>query len=678
MIVQLPITVHPPNVIDVSMSRHTSLFTHQNMRYLTCMLCVFSMVAVTRVRSQSSEVALHGGIALNAHAASFTQLGNYASCCPEFSGGSGFGYWFGAGYRLSIAKHWLIGASLIYNSQQGTMDYSELSVVADLRDTPRVRQAEFLHELTSTVTSLGIEPHITFRVGKRLDLSLGMRIASVFTHHFTQRETLQKPEDYGEYLGAGRTWVNHDADIPDATSIYLGLLSSIRYAIPLNKSSSWLIQPEIAYIAPFSQVTTSASWSTSDLRFGIGIAHVFGTDTAVAIPDTIYGIPQETQPPSPPPLPDPPVASIQVRILNDDSNATVDSILVEETKYVDYLPVLPHVYFDLGSSTIPQRFRVDKNDLTDNTKYSESSKAIQSVLLTVAKRLMDNPKANITLTGCTSEAESSSDANLARNRALAVQAMLVELGVAKDRIDIKARKLPLAATRASKSADQQQADEENQRVEILSSDLDILQPMVLSTVDTTITPDSIVVHGRASADGGIKYSAAIPFTSVEAQSHRWEYTVAIPSPRRTDSAFIEVTDSLGRIARASQTIPVSVMTVERKLTEQRGNAEIERYSLILFDFDKADITPAHQHVLAKILKRIREGALVQVYGMTDSMGSDEYNMDLSRRRAMEVARALGLTEDLVYALGARNPRFSNDTPEGRAYNRTVIIEIHKK
>jgi outer membrane protein OmpA-like peptidoglycan-associated protein len=122
-------------------------------------------------------------------------------------------------------------------------------------------------------------------------------------------------------------------------------------------------------------------------------------------------------------------------------------------------------------------------------------------------------------------------------------------------------------------------------------------------------------------------------------------------------------------------LPVSVLTAQRKRTERRGDAEVERYSLILFAFDDATVTNEHRQVLERIRTRMREGARVRILGMTDVMGASDYNLNLSRRRAEEVARALGLDKSVIEAVGARQPRFDNAAPEGRAYNRTVVIEV---
>jgi outer membrane protein OmpA-like peptidoglycan-associated protein len=103
---------------------------------------------------------------------------------------------------------------------------------------------------------------------------------------------------------------------------------------------------------------------------------------------------------------------------------------------------------------------------------------------------------------------------------------------------------------------------------------------------------------------------------------------------------------------------------------------------ILFDVDKAelkDYSRAELSELATILNKYDDTNILLV-GHTDSTGSDEYNLELSRRRAQSVAGYL-MTQNVnsgrfaVEGYGKTDPIASNDTPEGRALNRRVEVAI---
>jgi outer membrane protein OmpA-like peptidoglycan-associated protein len=111
---------------------------------------------------------------------------------------------------------------------------------------------------------------------------------------------------------------------------------------------------------------------------------------------------------------------------------------------------------------------------------------------------------------------------------------------------------------------------------------------------------------------------------------------------------------------------------------------------ILFEFGKADLTRdsrAKVHDVADVLRQPNvRNRTVSVEGHTDSIGSDEYNLRLSQRRAEAVAGALaanGVDERRVRTkgLGKRYPIAPNqnpdgsDNPAGRAKNRRVEVII---
>jgi len=71
------------------------------------------------------------------------------------------------------------------------------------------------------------------------------------------------------------------------------------------------------------------------------------------------------------------------------------------------------------------------------------------------------------------------------------------------------------------------------------------------------------------------------------------------------------------------------------------------------------------------------GARFEISGHTDSVGSHAYNLDLSRRRAETVNAYLeerfGYSTSSVTGYGETQPIASNNTKEGRAKNRRVVI-----
>lgn len=102
---------------------------------------------------------------------------------------------------------------------------------------------------------------------------------------------------------------------------------------------------------------------------------------------------------------------------------------------------------------------------------------------------------------------------------------------------------------------------------------------------------------------------------------------------------------------------------------------------IYFDTDKAVLKPESRPTLEEIAKLLRGQPQLNVFivGHTDSQGTYEYNMDLSRRRAEAIAAELVKSFQIAKArlrtagVGLLAPVGSNATEDGRALNRRVEL-----
>lgn len=103
---------------------------------------------------------------------------------------------------------------------------------------------------------------------------------------------------------------------------------------------------------------------------------------------------------------------------------------------------------------------------------------------------------------------------------------------------------------------------------------------------------------------------------------------------------------------------------------------------VTFAVGSATINSAFRATLDNVAASLIQypNSLIDVYGHTDSTGSDAFNLDLSDRRAQAVASYLtsrGVNANRVRSkgFGESNPIASNDTESGRAQNRRVEILI---
>ena len=103
---------------------------------------------------------------------------------------------------------------------------------------------------------------------------------------------------------------------------------------------------------------------------------------------------------------------------------------------------------------------------------------------------------------------------------------------------------------------------------------------------------------------------------------------------------------------------------------------------IQFDFDKAELRPQHRELLSRIAGVLltAKGYSIYVYGHTDDVGAESYNLNLSERRARSVRDYLvnaGVSQDIISTrgYGKSSPRVVGTTDEARAKNRRVEVGI---
>src|SRR5271168_1021463 len=104
---------------------------------------------------------------------------------------------------------------------------------------------------------------------------------------------------------------------------------------------------------------------------------------------------------------------------------------------------------------------------------------------------------------------------------------------------------------------------------------------------------------------------------------------------------------------------------------------------VKFGFNKDNLTPKAMEALDQLAGTIAstKGYIIALEGSTDSVGSADYNYDLSQRRANSVIQYLASKYNVpahkiyVIGLGKDKPAESNKTSEGRADNRRVDVRL---
>ncbi|GAB5466613.1 MAG: hypothetical protein Kapaf2KO_20490 [Candidatus Kapaibacteriales bacterium] len=698
---------------------------------------IFCLLGLSETNSQdvkelekpNLKFGIYAGLNYNMHLAEFDSLPDFTDCCSEYGNTSGFGPRLGVLAGIPIAPKSRIMLRLGYSTLDG--EFKEVEEIGNTIDVTSPATAEFT--LDAALQAIDLSAEYEYNIWDNLNLYGGLRGGYIFSATAAQYETLLQPTNASFIDPQTGNLTNTRGEpftyneINDISSIQFWVGGGVGYFIPVGNV---FLEPYLRYYHPITDLA-SVDWQVATLNFGIDayielepakdvikdkiflrdttvLAEVGGTGSIVLAEtseevseredeENIY---QTTT-----------IREKYIKTMPLDYTFTGElagdfrdysKIVIEETETREAFPLLPYVFFDDGSSALSS---TSQNQITPSEAASfdeldqewDVLKIHTNLLNIVGKRLTENPNATITLTGTnsTKDADKSADA-VSQKRAKSVADYLIKVwGIDGNRIGFKSRDLPEKPGRS----DIKQGVEENRRVEISSDDVAITSYLNLSRIEKTSNPPVLNIGANAYHtldDTGYDYSLNISqdgnllrsqdYSGQDTTSNRYRWTIADePMPKLEEPIDIELTgrDQYGATFSENESIELEQLTIRKKREILKNDQVVEKYSLIVFDYDSAELTKAQKSNLKTVYSAINPSSTVEVDGHTDNIGSDEYNLELSKRRIDEVIRTLGLEEGknvskiIRNPQGAKNPPYTNSSAKGRSYNRTVIITIYR-
>ncbi len=378
---------------------------------------------------------------------------------------------------------------------------------------------------------------------------------------------------------------------------------------------------------------------------------------------------------------------------DDETEAPLDKILIEEFQSRQMRAVLPFIFFDDNSAQIPPRYKMLNSEQT--TKFSKADLLGQSslenyyhILNILGQRLTEFSTANLTITGTNSNiGKEKNNKKLSQQRAESVRDYFVNVwGIDQKRLIVKSQNLPKEASN-SKDPD---GIEENRRVEISSDIWEVTAPSIIDDTIRRMKPHNIrfkprIIDGKdmtewevnASVEGG----SGKKFNGTNELPQNLDWSLLNEESLKTKMGK-ELNYSMKLTDKDNETtftpvksIPVEYMTVKKKQENATKDTIINYYNLILFDFNKATLGSANQKIVDFIKAETPENALIRVIGYTDRIGNEDHNLKLSTDRAKSTVKALHRDDAQAIGKGEGELIYDNNSPEGRFYCRTVVVEV---
>jgi outer membrane protein OmpA-like peptidoglycan-associated protein len=552
-----------------------------------------------------------------------------------------------------------------------------------------------------------ILPGVRLSAGPALALIPGLRLVAAPTatiFPFRSQGQLQRIISPAEnlFLETGESTRPVDGHTPvDFRAVMFGADLSLLGRIPLGVRLA--LRPELRAMFTFGSLADDVPWHQDAFAGLIGFSYLL------------------TPPPVPAPAPDTPAvmavaptpapkpflgATIVARGVDDKGRLYDDPVIeIQRTPWTEGVPVVPYIFFDSASARLPERY-VKLATPESRERFSlDSLPAINPVdihwqiLNVVGRRMQENPKVTLTITGTASgdEATEEGGTRLGMARAEAVANYLASVWrIAPSRVATAF--VPRSAS--SSSEDSQEGRQENRRAELRFSDDIILRPVVIHRLATIASPPAVRFMREIVADttvaewyvtvvqGGkelLRFDGSGGQGTLE-QQKQWSLADMRVNHDMTPIRYrLYVRDVIGQEVIAEGAFKVAERTTIRP--RDSSDREVVQYSIVGFPYNSADLLPRHLQQLDELARTITEQSDVQIAGYTDRIGDPDRNRQLSLGRAKAVQEAiraararLGLTPVpamTVLGLGSEREVFNNLLPEGRFLSRMVQITVIK-
>lgn len=637
-----------------------------------------------------------GVAGINLHTADFKGLEGIKSCCPGYETGAGLNYGGAFFANIPLSGDLELSTRLGYLDLSGLISRKENTTI--LGGNATSGDGIFEHSIDGKISSANVQLLLSYRLNDELRLSTGLRVGSLLTKTYSQKEEILQPSN-ALYLENGRRVRNEfSGEIPNVNSLETAFLVAGSYDLPMNSENTLFLVPEVTLGYGFSSFIQNFAWNVLTINGGLGLR--FAPRAIKPAKVVLPPPPPPPPPPLPPPPPPPDVPSLDATVLalsldDNGKEQPVSTIKVEEFLMNRTHPLLPYIFFDENSNTIPSRYKVitqkEKDEFSFKNFYQVKTMDVYyNILNILGKRLQFYPQAMLTLVGCNADVGSEAgNKALSQRRAEVVKDFLVrEWNIDTRRINIEYKNLPDIPSNVK----EKDGIEENRRVEMTANIPQIFEPVQVKDTLRISNPPRFRFKPQIFTNIGVKSWKVVTsqlgkdlkvFSGEGNPPGTIDWDVTLESEQtyvpRLDQPLeyrLLVTDNDNKVLESpKQTLPVQQLTIEKKIDEVMDDKEISKYSIIGFGFNKSTLLGGNIDIANDAKKGVRKNSTISIKGYSDRIGNNDRNKALSLERAYSVADYLGTDRKFAKGIGEDVLLYDNELPEGRFYSRTVTIDV---
>lgn len=620
-------------------------------------------VAVMPLCAQTDErpltpIAITGfaGVNVNLHSVDFSIVPGFGGYGGNFSNGSGIGFAFGTGAEYFptstfFGMPYRVGGLVLFSTFSGNLVKQDF--IGNVIQGNTVSNGLVETSVEASISTVLAEPYFAFNPfeGTPFSIKLGLQAGIPLAASMTRREELIAPEGVNFETGT-RVRNNKTGDISGKASLLLAALGGVRYDIPITPVLTFA--PEMSFGYSLTDVSSSLPWKAHTLRAGINVSYRL----------------LEPLPEAPPPPPPPPreqrleIASMLLVNGAPRTNGEKIPIPIKETRSTKRLTAAPVVFFAHNSDIV-----------STATAQNPALRNQQSVITAMAAYLRANPSVKLTITAYAADDESP---DIATRRAEAIIAALRREKADFGNIVIAMGETPPKLRRAD-------LRDEFRRATFSVNG----SPMVFSTIETQVVVEGDDVVISASPEfsatelpitigGVIELGGKELYRLGQTPSN---YTLGISefttsSAPKTLAARYQISDVTGSTKISEIQVQLQpVTTLAKETVNADEQAKFEQHILGYFDFDAATFSAVDTFAVERAKQAIRDGKKVEIIGLTDDIGTEEYNSNLSQLRIAAGIALMGANANQVTTTQFAQVFPNDGTPASRALNRSAVVRI---
>ncbi len=701
---------------------------------LICSLTAFAQDAQLKVqRTPWLYLGAYADYNHNIFDPSFSSFPNVFSCNSLYQSGTGQGIALGVLGELPLMNYLNFETRLGFTTLGGKLNNIELiGYTAQIGGTQKATdRVESQFELDATLQAFSIEPALNVMLFGKVRATIGFRAAFLMLSSYTQSETLVSP-DYAFFVpDSSRVRDRSSGQIPNVNSTQIASVFGLGFDFPVGKKAT--LTPEVRYNLALNDLS-DVRWSVSTLQFGVSFRYglykapppvisvdtvykrdtllvsrvsiteerVILRDSSVKSEETTTNVDdvamvhrqvtiEEHYAHETPKLAELDLSVQAYGVGKDGSRSQVSSFVVEETEIEENFPLLPQVFFPEGSSDL-NATRMAALSTPQTASFSEYSlprntlDVYHQLLNIVGSRMRQNESMKLTLVGCNNGVGvEKNNRDLSQKRAEVVRDYLINVwNIDPARFSVRSQALPSSPSNPVSPEGQQ----ENSRVDLVASDFNLIKPVAIKDITVKANPPIVEIVPTVKSEAGLKawkaniHQDAKLLREMKGSGTPGSYSWNVaedpyPKLERPVTVQYSVTDESGQTKDAQTQMTVQQLSIRQKRFEQKDDKRIDRFSLIVFDFNKADLNSDNKKIVQDVQSRIQPNSTITIAGYADKSGEADYNRELARRRCYEVQKSVGLTDknSTIQPIGSDTLLYDNSTPEGRAYCRTVQIVI---